>query len=201
MDKDKETPEIRREKMRQEELKNPSSSIHGSNLADLVGGLGWKGTGILILVIIVGGVYFLLKFNPPLEIGTIASSGDNKSVVIGIGNNGFREVQILDVSVNNNEKPLETNLQVSNALQGFTISDDYNSEEAKKYGFTNIDEVAIKTGTSPSSNYEKLDDGTASKDDEIYGVSVIHNEEINNVHIKYSHFGMTFNDTVYLNNY
>lgn len=63
------------------------------------------------------------------------------------------------------------------------------------------DEVAIKTGTSPSSNYEKVDDGTATKDDEIYGVSVIHNEEVNNVHIEYNHFGMTFTDTVYLNNW
>ena len=196
MDKDKETPEIRREKMRQEELKSPSSSIHGSNLADLVGGLNWKVTGILFLVLIIGGIYFLLKFNPPLEIGTIASNEDNKSVVIGIGNNGFREVQILDVSVNNNEEPLETRLQVSNALQGFIITDDYNSEEAKKYGFTNIDAVAVKTGTS-----EKLEDGTASKNDEIYGISVIHNEEINNVYIEYRHFGMTFNDTVYFNDY
>ncbi|MFS0658661.1 DUF6366 family protein [Niallia alba] len=62
MHKEKDTPEIRREKMRQEEMKHPSSSIHGSNLADLVGGLGWKWTGILILVIIVGfilyGVFF-----------------------------------------------------------------------------------------------------------------------------------------------
>lgn len=201
MDKDKETPEIRREKMRQEELKSPSSSIHGSNLADLVGGLNWKVTGILILVLIIGSVYFLLKFNPPLEIGTIASNEDNKSVVISIGNNGFREVQILNVSVNNNEEPLETKIQVSNALQGFNITDDYNSEEAKKYGFTNIDAVAVKTGTSPSSNYEKLDDGTASKDDEIYGISVIHNQEINNVHIEYRHFGMTFNDAVYFNDF
>ena len=201
MGKDKERPEVRREKMRQKELKNPSSSIRGSNLGDLVGGLGWKATGILILVIIIGGVYFLSKFNPPLEIGTIASSVDNKSVVIGIGNNGFRDIKILDISVNTNEKPLKTKLQVSNALQGFIITDDYNNEEAEKYDFTNIDKVTIKTGTSPSSNYEKLDDGTASKDDEIYGVSVIYNQEINNVHIKYNHFGMTFNDTVYLNNY
>jgi len=35
MHKEKDTPEIRREKMRQEEMKHPSSSIHGSNLADL----------------------------------------------------------------------------------------------------------------------------------------------------------------------
>ncbi len=54
MTREKEKPEERRERMRQEELKNPSSSIHGSHLSDLVGGLGWKGTGILILVIIIG---------------------------------------------------------------------------------------------------------------------------------------------------
>ncbi|UPO91020.1 DUF6366 family protein [Niallia sp. Man26] len=70
MRNDRGIPEVKREKMRQEELKSPSSSIHGSNLADLVGGLNWKVTGILIFVVIIGGVYFLLKINPPLEIGT-----------------------------------------------------------------------------------------------------------------------------------
>ncbi|MDP1420608.1 DUF6366 family protein [Peribacillus simplex] len=38
MSEDKETPERRREKLRQEELKrNPSSSVHGGGLADLIG--------------------------------------------------------------------------------------------------------------------------------------------------------------------
>ncbi|MGD7045076.1 DUF6366 family protein [Jeotgalibacillus proteolyticus] len=55
MENDQETPERRRERMRQEELKrNPSGSIHGSGLADLVGSLGWKGTGVLILLILAG---------------------------------------------------------------------------------------------------------------------------------------------------
>ncbi|MFC4323246.1 DUF6366 family protein [Litchfieldia salsa] len=54
MSKDKETPEERRERLRQKELNNPSSSVHGNNLSDLVGSLGWKGTGILILVLIFG---------------------------------------------------------------------------------------------------------------------------------------------------
>ncbi|MEI2467642.1 DUF6366 family protein [Bacillales bacterium AN1005] len=190
----KDNLKVKREKMRQEELKSPSSSIQGSKLAELVGGLNWKFTGMVILVIIIFGVYFLLKFNPPLEIDTIASNEDNKSVVVGIDNNGFRDVKILDVSVNNNEKPIETKLQVSNSLQGFVLTDDFQSEEAKAYGFTNIEDVVIKAGTSK-------DDETVSKDDEIYGVSVIYNEEINNVYIEYSHFGMTFNDTVYFNNY
>ncbi|MYL34351.1 hypothetical protein GLW08_10770 [Pontibacillus yanchengensis] len=55
MSKDSESPEQRREELRQKELNNPSSSVHGSNLADLVGGLGWKGTGVLIILMVVGG--------------------------------------------------------------------------------------------------------------------------------------------------
>ncbi|MBT2667235.1 hypothetical protein J7J00_17250 [Bacillus sp. ISL-4] len=63
MSEDKETPERRREKLRQEELKrNPSSSVHGGGLADLVGSLGWKGTGILILVIIIGFIIVSIFF-------------------------------------------------------------------------------------------------------------------------------------------
>jgi len=154
---------------------------------------------VLILVITIVGVYSFVKSNPPLEIGTLASSEDKKSVVVGIGNKRFREVKILDVLVNNNEKPSNTKIQVSNALQGFIITDNYNNGESKKYGFKNIGEVTVKIGTSPSSNYKKSDDGTASEKDAIYGISVINNESINQVHIKYSYLGISFNDTVIFN--
>lgn len=62
MSNDYETPERKRERLRQEELKNnPSGAMkdgidraqYGS-LVDLVGSLGWKGTLVLIIVIIVG---------------------------------------------------------------------------------------------------------------------------------------------------
>ena len=33
---------------------------------------------VLLLAITIGGVYFFIKFNPPLEIGTLASSEDDK---------------------------------------------------------------------------------------------------------------------------
>lgn len=154
------------------------------------------GISILFLAIIIGGVYFYIKFNPPLEIGTLASSTDNKSIVIGVGNKGFREVRIVDVSVNNDEKPMKTKLQVSNALQGFIIADDDTDEKAKKYGFTNINNAAIKTGTSPSSSFEKSDSGTATENDEIYGISIFHNEEVMEIEIKYSYLGLSFDETV-----
>ncbi len=157
-------------------------------------------TGVVLsLIILFISAYYFIKFNPPLEIGTLASSSDHKSVVVGIGNKGFRNVKIVEVLVNNKEIPLTAKLQVSNALQGLILTDDYKSVEAKSFGFTNIDKAAIKIGTSQSERFEELDDGTASKSDEIYGVSVIHNEEINNVHIKYNYLGISFNRTVIIN--
>ncbi|MGE8081915.1 DUF6366 family protein [Peribacillus loiseleuriae] len=62
MNNRQETSEEKRERLRQEELKiNPTGNMNDAfnransgSLVDLVGSLGWKGTGILILVIIIG---------------------------------------------------------------------------------------------------------------------------------------------------
>ncbi|MEN1968381.1 DUF6366 family protein [Lentibacillus sp. N15] len=62
MDRDNEIPEEKRERMRQDELKNPSSSIHGSGLPDLVGGLGWKSFGIVILILIMCFIVYTVFF-------------------------------------------------------------------------------------------------------------------------------------------
>ena len=154
---------------------------------------------VLILAIVIGGLYSLVKFNPPLEMSTLATSGDKKSVVVGIGNKRFLEVKNLVVSVNNNEKPSKLKVQKSNALQGFIITDDYDNRESEKYGFKNIEDIAIKGGTDPSSYLKEINDGTATKDDEIYGISVIHHEAIFKAHIKYSYLGISFTETVFFN--
>lgn len=62
MSKDKVTFEDNREMLGQKELNTPSSSVQGSNLSDLVGGLSWKGTGILILVLILGFIVYSVFF-------------------------------------------------------------------------------------------------------------------------------------------
>ncbi|MCM3737056.1 DUF6366 family protein [Bacillus cytotoxicus] len=61
MSEDKETPERRRESLRQEELKKPTGNMNDAfdraetgNFADLLGSLGWKGIGVFILIIIIG---------------------------------------------------------------------------------------------------------------------------------------------------
>ncbi|VEF46143.1 Uncharacterised protein [Bacillus freudenreichii] len=110
------------------------SSIKGGLKIDYKGDRGVEEEtwiSALLLIIIIGEGYFFLKFNRPLEIGTLASSEDNRSVVGGVGNKGFSEVKLLDVSVNNKEKPLITRLHVSNATQGFIIIDDDTNELGK----------------------------------------------------------------------
>lgn len=70
MSEDNQTPEERRERLRQEEWKeNPGGNLNDSlnrasngNLADLVGGLGWKGTGIIILILVVSFIIYSVFF-------------------------------------------------------------------------------------------------------------------------------------------
>lgn len=64
LNKEKESPEELRERLRQEELKgNPAGGVHGGGFQDLVGGLGWKGTGILILILLIATVLYFAFFN------------------------------------------------------------------------------------------------------------------------------------------
>jgi hypothetical protein len=67
----KDNPERQREKLRQEELKrNPTGNMNDAfnrassgSLVDLVGSLGWKGTGLLILGIIIAFIIASFFFN------------------------------------------------------------------------------------------------------------------------------------------
>ncbi len=62
MSEDKETPERRRERLKQEEInRNPAGNMNDAfnrneagNLSGLAGSLGWKGLGVLIAVMIIG---------------------------------------------------------------------------------------------------------------------------------------------------
>ena len=57
----KESPEEKRERMRQSELKsNPTGSLHDGLIA---GGMNWKGTGIIILVLLLGYIVYTYFFS------------------------------------------------------------------------------------------------------------------------------------------
>ena len=144
----------------------------------------------MVFVALVGGTLIFLKSKPPLETTTVSSDQNQHSVIIGFGNNGWGDIQLTDVAVNNYEEPMKSKIQMSNPMQGFIITDDFESEEAQPYRFTDINEATIKTGTSPTATLEKQNNGSASENDETYGLTITHDEAIQTVHIQYSYFGI-----------
>lgn len=150
----------------------------------------------LFLVIILGGGFLFIKFTSPLEIGTISSTDENHTALIGVGNKGFSKIRITEVLINNNEVPDTLKLQVSNLKDGFDIANEYNSDEVKGISVKKIDEVLIDTGISPAANFEKSDQGTATKNDIIYGISITHSEVIQEVDLTYKYFGMSFEKSI-----
>ncbi|MCK1999842.1 hypothetical protein MZM54_00410 [[Brevibacterium] frigoritolerans] len=152
-----------------------------------------------ILVIVFIGSIIFTKLNPPLVSSTVATTSGNDAVVIGIGNKGFSKIRIKGLLVNNNEIPSYQKIQASNPLKGFALTDNFDTE-AKEYGLKNIEDVIIETDTSPTEQYEKMDKGTATKNDKIYGISIVHTEPIHVVHIKYSYFWLKFEETVPVKN-
>lgn len=151
---------------------------------------------MVILAALVAATFVFLKFNPPLVISTLVSNDERPSVIVSVGNKGWTDIQLLDVAVNDHETPTEAKVQMSNAPQGFTLLDDFQGQLAEQYGVVDIDEAVIKTGTEPSLIFAKQDNGTATEADEIYGISINHDEDIHTVHIKYSYFGISLFEEV-----
>lgn len=151
-----------------------------------------------ILVLLVGGVFMYIKATPPLLTGTIAKSEDKQTVVIGLGNKGFSDLEVTHVKVNNHADPNGIKMQVSNPLVGFAVTFDENADEAKNIKYENVEDVKIPKGTIPEDIWVKQDEGTVTEEDTIYGLTVTHHEEVHNVHIKYRYLGMLFNETLIL---
>ncbi|WLR46330.1 hypothetical protein LC065_12115 [Halobacillus litoralis] len=124
-----------------------------------------KKVSVIIVLIISScfiGLFSFIKFHTPLVNGAIGSSADKQSVVISIGNKGFSNIKIEDVRINTNEEPLDKKVQVSDPLKGFIVADSFDGE-AVEYGLTDIQDVVIKPNTSPSSQLDKVNNGTATK--------------------------------------
>jgi hypothetical protein len=121
----------------------------------------------LSIVVLTIGLFSFIKLNPPLVSGTVVTSENNHALVVEIGNKGLSNVKIKGVLINNNEQPLMRKMQVSNHLKGFLITDTLNSE-AGEYGMSEMEDVAILPDTSPTTQLEKANNGTATKNDKIY---------------------------------
>ncbi|WP_110113159.1 hypothetical protein [Bacillus sp. CGMCC 1.16541] len=156
---------------------------------------------VLIIIVVFLGVLgcfaVYVKGNHPLVSGAIMSNTDRTVVAIEVGNeNRFGEIQVVDVFVNNHEEPKHLYMQVSNPLEGFMIAQEYGEEEAKAYRIQEVQNVAIKTETAPSTQLEKFNNNTATESEPSYAITVQHHEKIHQVTIHYYSLGFSYKKEV-----
>lgn len=153
----------------------------------------WIAAILLLMAVVVGGTYLWVRENPPMEIGLIGQNEDGTSVLVEVTNHGFREAKVVRVRVNHDDAPEKVKMQVSNLLKGYVHGDDARDEKVE---YKNLQDVVIERGSSQSKQMEKLNNGTATKEDTIYAVHVFHDEAVSRMMIEYQYFGMTFHETV-----
>jgi hypothetical protein len=145
-----------------------------------------KKTGIIIgvvAVVCVGAYTFLAQ--PTLEAELLGIGIDQKAVVIPLGNAGIREIQLVDVTINDSQTPKNAKVQMKENDTGFVLTESI--PDSKGYKFIKYDEIDIEPGTSEKD---------MGNQDSLYGLMVEDDEEINSVTIKYKHLGKEFEKTV-----
>ncbi|UOQ92129.1 hypothetical protein MUO14_16740 [Halobacillus shinanisalinarum] len=148
-------------------------------------------TGLFLLAV----VFIYIKLNSPLVTQTAASDTDGEILVIDTGNKGFQEINIEEVMINDGIRPAELKIQVSNPLEGYVVTDNFD-QYAGDYIIKDLEEVSLEPGTSPIKQMEKVNSGTATEDDISYGLSIVNDEPITEVVIKYRYLGFDFRKTV-----
>ncbi|MEI2665741.1 hypothetical protein [Rossellomorea sp. LJF3] len=151
---------------------------------------------LFLMVAAIGGGYMWLRFHPPMEVGVVAQNAGGTSVLVEVTNHGWKDAKVTGVTVNGDEAPDEVKMQVSNLLRGYAITDGPRDELPEEISFENMGDVRIKAGLTNAEQMDRLDDGTATKEDRIYAVNVFHDEKVMQVQIEYQSLGMTYRETV-----
>ncbi|WP_034761551.1 hypothetical protein [Rossellomorea vietnamensis] len=151
---------------------------------------------LFLMVAAIGGGYTWLRMYPPMEFGVVAQNAAGTSVLVEVTNHGWKEAKVTGVTVNGDEAPDEVKMQVSNLLRGYAITDGPRDKLPEEISFENVGDVRIKAGPTNAEQMDRLDDGTATKEDRIYAVNVFHDEKVMQVQIEYQSLGMTYRETV-----
>ncbi|GAA0358355.1 hypothetical protein [Bacillus horti] len=154
---------------------------------------------VALVILLLAGSYTYLKVNPRLVATQTGYTTDRQIQVIGVGNKGlFGDIQIKEVLINNNVVPSNAKLQISNPLVGLTVTDRFFNEEQSTILFEDFHSVSLQTGTVPSDQIVKLREGTATEEDILYAISIVHDNPIEEVTIKYHHLGISHKKTLSL---
>ncbi|MBP3966535.1 hypothetical protein [Paenibacillus lignilyticus] len=145
--------------------------------------------GVCLIILILIGLYILVKSNPPLvSNGLTSNPNDNTYGIVEVQNVGFVDIVLKQVLVNESEEPKKVDLGVSRSnhlVLGGELDSDPNIT------FHAINELKIKPALSPA-ELKKL---VANNDREVirnYGIRIQHDNPIRQITVKYNYFMIPF---------
>ncbi|MGG4094010.1 hypothetical protein [Paenibacillus lautus] len=146
--------------------------------------LGYLGLGLLLSAFIL---YLLFLRPTPIKVGGFTSFTDENTMIFEVINDGFADVELLDVRVNDGRKPAKAELGVSYSLHlvgGEGLDEDPDIE------FVDIREVPLKPELVPDEKRAALDQG--SRIPLNYGIRLYNDEPITRIEVIYKYWGITF---------
>ncbi|MFE0559767.1 hypothetical protein ACFW1P_27980 [Paenibacillus sp. NPDC058910] len=146
--------------------------------------LGYLGLGLLFSAFVL---YLLFLRPTPIKVGGFTSFTDENTMIFEVINEGFADVELLDVRVNDGRKPAKAELGVSYSLHlvgGEGLDEDPDIE------FVDIREMPLKPELVPDEKRAAL--GQGSRIPLNYGIRLYHDEPIIQIEVKYKYGGITF---------
>lgn len=144
----------------------------------------YMGLGLLLSAILL---YLLFLRPTPIKVGGFTSFADENTIIFEAINEGFADVELLDVRVNNGMKPAKAELGVSYSLHlvgGGGIDEDPDIK------FVDIREMPLRPELLPDEKRAALNQG--SRIPLNYGVRLYNDEPITQIEVKYRYWGITF---------
>lgn len=146
--------------------------------------LGYLGLGLLFSAFVL---YLLFLRPTPIKVGGFTSFMNENTMIFEVINEGFADVELLDVRVNDGMKPAKAELGISYSLHlvgGEGLDEDPDIE------FVDIREVPLKPELVSDEKRAALDQG--SRIPLNYGIRLYHDEPITQIEVKYKYGGITF---------
>ncbi len=146
--------------------------------------LGYMGLGLLLSAIML---YLLFLRPTPIKVGGFTSFAGENTIIFEVINEGFSDVELLDVRVNDGQKPAKAELGVSYSLH---LVGGGGLDEDSEIEFVDIREVPLKPELMSDEKRAALDQG--SRIPLNYGVRLYNDEPVNQIEVKYRYWGITF---------
>jgi hypothetical protein len=136
----------------------------------------------------------------PIRVAHYSKSNDNKNIVLGIQNEGWRDVKLVEVMINGRRIPESVDLGIgySSLYVGFDMVDQY-------VEYVPLDSRVVQPKLSNEKlveqfrkiGQEKLSDGILLPTN--YGVRIVSDVEIDSVSIKYKYLFFSIKREVHFN--